>query len=569
MVGSLLDAYNLICGKVEPAATPVEEGGTASASLLDSYDRQAGSLDRAGSVEEASAPASRGPAPQRPGASSGDRDLAPASHGPAPQMPGATVAQVSTTADSLLEAYVALDAPRPVPAPGKRKSFESAADERKSKADHEAARLFDMLPHGVLPVVGGAGSSLVAALQTYRAAGIQFLAQRGGKTGDKTTKTRLFLENFMTVMNSEGRSRADLFPITQTDAMFAAGRMGEVMSPTAYARYAPALDFLNTIQPTSCPLIVGYKPEALPVRIPRRPAPDGAGKARGTPSPASLLHLSNYVDSPPSDISEAIREKAREVYVGALFCLRGADLRGAKMLEHEDDSIVRVMIDDDKNGRKDVECLSHAISLSTGEPLPWFPSFRDSRMGLPFVVTDFEGPSVLSSHRMRLDGEGRYTYCAERKAYDAFVAVQPLAWGLSQQQLHEGQLQGTHALRNLGGDITEQLGWEEKTANVVGDWASPRKAAAGGEAAPPSTRSGGRKRPCSAAMGTRQRHYNPMSPKQQLRVRGLFLHAIADGLKEYGHDNIVADTTWMDIFPPVESAPEALRQYYRVGIAPE
>ena len=127
------------------------------------------------------------------------------------------------------------------------------------------------------------------------------------------------------------------------------------------------------------------------------------------------------------------------------------------MLEHEDNSIVRVMIDDDKNGRKDVECLSHAISLSTGEPLPWFPSFRDSRMGLPFVVTDFEGSSVLSSSRMRLDGEGRYTYCAERKAYDAFVAVQPLAWGLSQQQLHEGQLQGTHALRNLGGDITEQL----------------------------------------------------------------------------------------------------------------
>ena len=110
---------------------------------------------------------------------------------------------------------------------------------------------FDMLPHGILPVVGGAGSSLVAALQTYRAAGIQFLAERGGKTGDKTTKTRLFLENFMTVMNSEGRSRADLFPITQTDAMFAAGRMGGMMSPTAYARCFPALDFLNTIQPTS------------------------------------------------------------------------------------------------------------------------------------------------------------------------------------------------------------------------------------------------------------------------------------------------------------------------------
>ena len=122
MVGSLLDAYNRLCGKVEPAATPVGEGGTASASLLDSYDRQAESLGRAGSVEEASAPASRGPAPQQPGASSGDRDLAPASHGPAPQMPGATEAQVSTTAGSLLEAYVALDAPLPEPASGKRKT---------------------------------------------------------------------------------------------------------------------------------------------------------------------------------------------------------------------------------------------------------------------------------------------------------------------------------------------------------------------------------------------------------------------------------------------------------------
>ena len=40
------------------------------------------------------------------------------------------------------------------------------------------------------------------------------------------------------------------------------------------------------------------------------------------------------------------------------------------MLEHEDNSIVRVMIDDDKNGRKDVECLSHAISLSTGDISP-------------------------------------------------------------------------------------------------------------------------------------------------------------------------------------------------------
>jgi hypothetical protein len=131
-------------------------------------------------------------------------------------------------------------------------------------------------------------------------------------------------------------------------------------------------------------------------------------------------------------------------------------------------------------------------------------------------------------------------------------------------QLREERLTGTHWMRNLGGDVDTYLDWNEKDADILGDWATP-------VADGPEPAAAKRQRGKAAAKSTRQKFYRANAPQdEQIEVRTRFYMAVAAAIQAFGASNLKWETTWREVIPPPAGAPAALRPFYgpRAGHAP-
>jgi len=102
-------------------------------------------------------------------------------------------------------------------------------------------------------------------------------------------------------------------------------------------------------------------------------------------------------------------------------------------------------------------------------------------------------------------------------------------------------------MRNLGGDVTSYLEWDDRDADILGDWATPAD-----EEQPAPKRPRGRQ----PSKSTRQKFYRANSPQdEQIEVRTRFYMAVAAAIQAFGVTKLTWESTWRDLIPPWGEAP--------------
>ena len=388
-----------------------------------------------------------------------------------------------------------------------------------------------------------------------------------GKTGTKNDDLRRSL-NDIARYNDVAGVTSGLWPIHADHAeavrIWLEGKdtnlPSKVAEPTAAARLAGSLAFARElgfpVSPIPHPMIGGTKV---------RKQKNVGSNARGAPPPLLIVRMDEAARG--GILGGPATIYAQLMYWDLLLQARGRDIHASEVIapdaadKTKPDGVLHTLNYLDKNDRADVHQWAPLISMITGDPLPWASSLigqlagRSDFMYPDWVSAGTGKTGILDATELLLQPDGSFSYCKKKRASSQIDPITARISGLTGAALKDRKLTGTHWMRNLGGDVTSSLEWDDRDADILGDWATP----ADDDDQPAPKRPRGRQ----PSKSTRQKFYRANSPQdEQIEVRTRFYMAVAAAIQAFGVTKLTWESTWRDLIPPWGEAPPSLRPFY-------
>ena len=223
------------------------------------------------------------------------------------------------------------------------------------------------------------------------------------------------------------------------------------------------------------------------------------------------------------------------------------------------DGVSVIVCAEDKGRRKDVLYFLPEMSLVFPGQCSWQGSFAEAYAGLGYMYQDWakDGPDAATV----LGNGAVWAYLADgvtpkpaarTKAFASAAQVAESISGKSAAELQAAGLTGTHVSRHLA-EVVAWAHWGDTAkgaaqADVLGDWATQS-----GASADPAKH--------SAARRSARDSYTPNSTlKEQVEARTRFARMMQAAFENFGTGNVVATTTWPELFP--DDPPPALAEFY-------